>query len=189
MARKKAKKKAKSVRTRPEKPLLSYNEQRRVEKEIAADQNYLRGLTSHPGGRSDGPVEAYLPGNQTGRTVDTGNIQRRIKRNQKALQDMSPANHKLKGKDRQRAHEQMQEDAEWLRENMLSTWDMGAFPSATDPEKQQKYKLALEKSVKQEVGNPEFIRRSSRYKKLARMLDPDDTELCNIERLRSTKRY
>jgi hypothetical protein len=43
----------------------------------------------------------------------------------------------------------------------------------------------VERSVKLEVGNPEFRKRARRVKELARMLDPDNPDLANLEHLRS----
>jgi len=166
-------------------PLLGHSERRRIEQEIASDELYLRGMNRTPTGEG----EAHLPHSQGGRPVDVTNIQKRIARNRSALERMSPVNRKLRGRARDKAFKEMREHEVWLKDHMLTTWDMGAFPSATDPEKDHKYRMAVEKAKKQEVGSREFQQRSSRFKELARLLEPEDPDLPNIERLRSTKRY
>jgi len=182
--------KKKVVRKQREAPLLTYNERERLQREIKADQEYLDSFERTPRGSNS---DTHLsPGEARG--VDTSAVRARMGRNRKALEKMSPVNRRFtKVAQKNSAHKEMKEHEEWFRKHMLSTYDQGAFPSTEDPGKQQRYLAACKKSEAQEAGSGkkavEFRERAERYKELARKLDPDNPEMANIERFRSTKRY
>ena len=168
-------------------PLISVSEVRRLKQRIAEEKAYLSSFGGTPEGNE--VREAHLSPKQSGRPVDEESVRTRIRRNERALQAMSPENRKIKGRERQQAVKEMRGHELWLKKHMLTTYEMGAYPSSTDIAKDRNYRNAVDKSFKQEVGNPEFQRRASRYKELARRLEPDDPELPNIERLRPKHRY
>lgn len=185
-----ARKKRAGRKTQKPRVLLSFAERERLQKLIAEDEAYLRGFRAAPAGQNK---DVYLPPQEASRSVDAGAIEARIKRHKKALAVMSPESHRITGTaKRNAAYRQIKEDQEWLSKHMLSTYDMGAFPSATDHEKQRRYLEAVEKSVAQEAGDgrvaKECQERMRRLKDLARRLDPDDPALADTERLRSRHR-
>ena len=168
-------------------PLMSVAEVQRVKRRIAEEKAYLGSFAGTPEG--DGSRESHLSPKMSGRPVDEESVRTRIRRGERALQLMSPEGRKFKGAERNKADKEMREHEKWLKKHMLTTYEMGAYPSADNISKDRNYRNAVDKSFKQEVGNPEFQRRAKRYKELARRLEPDDSELHNIERLRPTHRY
>ncbi len=178
MAKKKRRKVVRKAGKKREAPVISLKEVERLESEIRQEKAYLRGM-------DEVSEEVDLPHSRGARPVDASAIRARIRRKEKALEKLSPKSRKLTGRAANRALAEMKEDEAYLRDNLLSTWDMGAFPKADDMEKDHQYRMATEKSIKQEVGNPETQMRAARYKRNARLIDPDDPELCNIERFRS----
>lgn len=164
---------------------ISHSEVERIKNRIQQDKEYLASFSRVENGEDP---EAYLSPAQA-REVDVEAIRTRIKRNERALHSLAPEFRKLTGIARQKAYKEIKEHEEWLKKRMLSTWEMGAYPSATDPEKDHLYRQAVEKSVKQEVGSAEYQQRAHRMKELARLLDPEDPELANLERLRPRRRY
>ena len=167
-------------------PLLSVGEQDRIRDRIQQDKAYLDSFRRAPDGDS---AEAHLAPRSVGRSVDGDAVLTRIKRNEKALERMSPENRKITGVARQTAFKELKGHEEWLKKHMLTTYEMGAYPSATDPVKDHNYRKAADKSFAMEIGNPEFQKRANRAKELARLLEPADAELCNLERLRARRRY
>lgn len=167
-------------------PLLSVGERDRIRGLIQQEKAYLSSFRGTPEGEA---TEAHLSPAQSGRPTDEDSVRTRIKRYERALQAMSPESRKISGPARQKAVKEMREHEKWLKSKMLTTYEMGAYPSPTDVSKDHNYRQAADKSFKQEVGNPEFQKRAQRVKELARMLEPEDPELCNIERLRPTHRY
>lgn len=165
-------------------PLLSVGERERLMRQMREDASYLSSFKGTPEGDAG---EAHLAPSQSGRPVDEDAVRKRINRTKRALEALSPK--RLAGAARQKAVKEMREHEAWLKKNMLSTYDMGAFPNPTDMSKDHNYRKAVDKSFKQEVGNPEYNRRAMRVKELARILEPDDPELSNLERLRPTHRY
>lgn len=165
-------------------PLLSVGERERLMRQIREDTSYLSSFKGTPEGEAG---EAHLAPAESGRPVDEDAVRKRIQRTKRALEAMSPK--KIEGTARQKAVKEMREHEAWLKKNMLTTYDMGAYPNPTDMSKDHNYRRAVDKSFKQEVGNPEFQRRAMRVKELARLLEPDDPEMCNLERLRPTHRY
>ena len=107
----------------------------------------------------------------------------RLQRMARALEVMDPANRKLTGQARQQATVEMKALEAYFRETMLTQDEMSMFPSR-DYARNQAYNRAITKSMKGEVGNPEFQKKAARYKYLARLLEPDDPELPNLERFR-----
>lgn len=181
-----------AIKTKPSKyrgQLLSFSESERLRAEQADDQRYLDAARGRSRVSDDDNPESYLPPAQTGREVDTGAIESRIRRRQSALDRLDPRSHKLVGIQRQRACVKMKEHEEFFKKNMLSSFDMGAYPKGDSHERHQNYLKAVEKSVAQEVGNHEFQRRAAEYKDLARRLDPDNQDLTNLERFRPRRRY
>lgn len=164
-------------------PPLSVADRERLKLSIAEERSYLASM-NRPGQGDD--AESYLSPRQA-KSIDTEAIESRIRRKEKALEAMSPK--PLTGVEKNRALSEMRQHEEWLRKKMLSTYDMGAFPSATDQLKNARYMEACKKSETQEVGNREFQERAQRYKELARRMDPDNPELSNIERFRPRGRY
>lgn len=170
-------------------PLLTVSERERLRSQVAEDRGYLESLHSAPKTFDALQAEAFLPPVEASRSVEAASIQARLKRTERAIERMDPANQRLSGRDRQAACREMKEHEEWLRKRMLSTYDMGAYPSSSDHGKQQNFSRAVNKSFAQEVGSREFRDRARRYKELARRLEPDDPELSNIERFRARRRY
>lgn len=168
-------------------PLMSVSEVQRVKQRIAEERAYLASFGGTPEGSET--REAHLSPRLSGRPVDEESVRNRIRRHERSLEAMSPENRRFVGAERQKAAKEMREHELWLKKNMLTTYEMGAFPSSTEINKDQNYRKAVEKSVHQEVGNPEFKKRARRYKELARRLEPNDPELSNIERLRPAHRH
>jgi hypothetical protein len=164
---------------------LTLDEREHLRSRIAEERAYLDSFKRPESGEN---ADAHISPGQL-REVDTGAIEARIRRKEEQLKRQSPENFKLQGAKRQEACLEMKKHEEWLKKHMLTTYEMGAYPSATDPIKDAKYRAACEKSHKMEVGNKEFGERAQRYKELARRLDPDNPELHDIERLRSKRRY
>ncbi|MEK6650458.1 MAG: hypothetical protein AABY75_05740 [Bacteroidota bacterium] len=169
--------------------LLSFTESERLRAEQADDQRYLEAARGRTRVSDEDNPDASLPPGQPGGVVDPGAIEARIRRRGAALEKLDPHFHKLVGVQRQRACTKMKEHEEYFSKNMLSTFDMGAYPKGDSHERHQNYLKAVEKSVSQEVGNLEFQRRAREYKDLARRLDPDDPDLTNLERFRPKRRY
>ncbi len=173
----------------PPRQLMTVDEVERTKREIAQEEEYLEGLHRAP----KDELGSSLAHAETSRSVDADAIRAGIARKKKSLERLSPESHKLAGRERQKACDEMSQDEEYLRKHMLTTYEMGAYPPKPSDEnyavKNQKYLQAVEKSKKMEVGNPEFQKRAQRYKLNARRLDPTDPELPNIERFRSTERY
>ena len=164
---------------------LTVSEREHIRSRIAEDRAYLDSFKRPEAGEN---ADAHISPGQL-REVDTQAIETRIRRKEEQLRRQSPENFKLVGAKRQAACLEMKKHEEWLRKHMLSTYEMGAFPSATDPIKDAKYRAACEKSIKQEVGSSEFQERAQRYKELARRMDPENPETGDIERFRSKQRY
>lgn len=166
--------KLRKVKSAP-KPIMSISEVERIRGLISEDEGYLKGFATGPTETEAGPL-------QVSQGVDKGTIQRRIDRNKRALEALAP---KQAGtKESNKLHAQMKKDEEWLKEHMMTRRMMDAFPS-TDASKHADYEKAVQKAAHDEVGNPEFGVVARRYKDAARQVDPDNPELCNIERLRA----
>lgn len=144
--------------------------------------NEGKGYQSGVGTADDGDVS--LAHRDARPSIDEGQINRRISRDERALERLDPSNHKLSGAERQQGYTRMKVLEEYITKCMLSENEMGAFPAASDHTKDRKYHQAVEKSMKMEVGNPRFVEAAHEYKRLARRLDPDNPELCNLERFR-----
>jgi hypothetical protein len=181
-----------ALRSKPSKykpSLMSFSEAERMRSEQAEDQRFLESVRGRTTVSDEDHPEAHLSPGQVGREVDTSTIEARIRRRDAALKKLDPHNHKLTGIQRQHACAKMKEHEEFFRRHMLTSFEMGAYPKGDSHEKHQNYLKAVEKSMAQEVGNPEFQRRAQEFKDLARRLDPDNPELANIERFRPKRRY
>jgi hypothetical protein len=159
--------------------VVSPTEAARLKSRIAEDESRKREAVQGP----DDPIGVEL-GPSEGRRVNVHAMDRRISRRKKYVEAVDPANHRLTGNDRQSASKEMAELEPFFKANMLTAAEMSARPSA-DHRTHSAYLQAVKKSMAQEVGSKEFQKKAARYKYLARLLEPENPDLGNLERFRA----
>lgn len=167
------------MQKKAELPVVSAAEVARMKSRIAEDESMKRTATigaDDPQGVELGPSE--------GRRVNVHAMDRRIARRKKYVEAVDPANRRLTGEDRQKASVEMKELETFFRANMLSNDEMSAHPSSNHAS-QSGYIRAVNKAMAKEVGSQEFKKKAARYKYLARLMEPEDVELANLERFRA----
>src|SRR3990167_1834774 len=146
-------------------PLMTVEQRERLKREIASGDSLV--------GEEEGRGIVVDESKGSGKS-------KRLQRLADYVERCDPANRKLTGPERQKAFEEMKALEAWFPEHMLTQSQMSMFPSR-DYSRNQDYSRAITRSMKQEVGSKEFQEKASRYKYLARVLEPDDPELPNLE--------
>jgi hypothetical protein len=165
-------------------PVLSVKEVADLKTRIDNDEAYLEQLDKTPKDREGAAAEAHLPASQVAE-VGTDAVEKRIERNKRALATMDPANMKLSGAERQRWEKRYEELKEWLSNRMITVEEQNYFPSASDHVKDQNYRKAVAHAVSADGEHSnEFISRAHEYKRLARVLWPEDPDMSNLENIR-----
>lgn len=171
------------ARKKTELPVLSHQRREDLKSQIAQEKVYKNQLTGTPG--NDDLPEAHLPVTEVA-DIDVGAVDRRIDRTRKALEKLGPESRKLTGAQRQGAELEYKHLTGWLQERMATKRDLGAFPSATNAEKQAIYEEALKKAMDFQNGehSPAFIQAATKWQNLGRLLWPDDPDMSNLEKIR-----
>lgn len=165
---------------KPEVPVLGVNEMTNLKNAIDADKQYIREAS----GTSDGDPETYLAATDV-MEMDLGGIERRLHRNERAIEQMGPGAFRLTGAKRQDAEKEREVLKEWLQEHMLTWVDVNAFPSVKDEYKDMIYQQALRKAIQENGENSNiFIDKATRWKRLGRILDPENPESSNMNSIR-----
>lgn len=166
-------------------PLLSRGDVERLKAKIAGDEAYLKQLEGTPDGLEGVAREAHLPAGQV-IEADTGAVHARIRRAKKALELLDPANRRLTGAERQRGEKRYFHLKAVLSERMLTHEENDYFPSSKDALKDQLYQRALTKACDFKNGehSPGFSRDAEEFKRLAKLLWPEDPEMCNLNLIR-----
>ena len=98
---------------------------------------------------------------------------------------MDPANQRLTGTQRQGSEKRYFELKEWLSKRMLSKAQMNYFPSAKDEIKQANYETAVRRATAPDSEHSNaFLKLAHEFKRLGRLLWPEDPEKCNLEFIR-----
>lgn len=160
-------------------PVVSQGEVARMKARIAEDESMKRSATL---GSND--PEGVELGASESRRINVHAVDRRIARHKKYVEAVDPANRRLTGTERQKAEAEMKDMEAYFKANMLSNSEMNAHPSG-DHASQSAFVRAVNKTMAREAGNREFGKKAARYKYLARLLEPEDTELPNLERFRA----
>ena len=159
-------------------PVVSPGERDRLKARIDEDKAILSEVLHGPADPDGVAIPARSAVN-----VNTAAIQRRISRKEKHLEAVDPANRRLSGAQRQAASNRMATLEEWFKKHMISQDEM-SMKASSNFALNSAYNKAVKKSMAQEVGNPEFSKNAQEYKQLARLMEPEDPELGNIERFR-----
>lgn len=161
-------------------PVLSRREVEDIKSKIDADKSYLGQLDRSP---SDDPG-THLPAKQVVE-IDTGAVESRIRRNEKALAAMDPANQKLSGEQRKKSESRYFQLKDIIVKKMLTREEMDYFPSANDGVKQANYELAVRKATEAGYeGSQEYNVSAQEFKRLGRLLWPEDPEMCSLSKIR-----
>lgn len=107
---------------------------------------------------------------------DAGLLRSQIRHIRNTLEKGSPRN--LSRRERQSLEKQVREDTEYFKKNMVRS--RLYFKKSNDPE----FEKAKNAIFQKEVANPEFRRRSERFKNNMRELAPDDPTVSSVERFR-----
>jgi len=165
-------------------PLLSVREVEDLNKQIGQDQAYLDQLNGTPKDAEGAAAEAHLAAAEVA-DVSTDSVEKRIERSKRALRAMDPANQKITGAERQRAEKRYFDLKERLVPRMLTKEQQNFFPSATDALKDQAYQKAVERAQSKDGEfSDDFISMAHEFKRLARLLWPEDPQKCNLEFIR-----
>src|SRR3990167_1500441 len=166
-------------------PLLSRGDVERLKGKIAGDEAYLKQLEKAPDDLEGAAREAHLPAGQV-IEVDTGAVNARIRRTKKALDLLDPANQRLTGAERQHGEKRDFHLKAILADRMLPHQEVDYFPSSTDAIKDQNYQRAVTKACDFKNGehSPGFAKDAQEFKRLAKLLWPEDPEMCNVNTIR-----
>lgn len=176
------------VTTKPSKlskvPVLSIERAEAIRAQVKADKALI-GRAENRTADPDDDEGVSLSPTQAVAGFDTGVVRNRVKRLERKLAVMDPRERVLSGVERQKAIARHKWLKEWLQAHLLTREDQGAYPDPKDRLKQSFYEQAVQKSIKLEVGHPQFPIFADEFKTLGRLIDPDDPELCDIEALRA----
>ena len=162
-------------------PVLSRREVDDIKAQIAADKADLGQLTNTP---EDDVHGVHLPVGEV-LEVGTGSRESRIRRNEKALAAMDPANLRLTGAQRQESEKKYFKLKEQLQGKMLTKEEMDYFPSANDSVKQANYEKAVRKATTPGFeSSAEYNVLAQEFKRLGRLLWPEDPTMCSLTEIR-----
>lgn len=166
----------------PELPVLSKTEREDLEARVRSEKAYLGEVK-----RGDGQ-EASMPASEV-LDLDTGTVDRRVRRMTEALERLSPEARAMTGAQRQAAEKEHRQLREWLVERMLTVQEVNAFPSK-GTESDTELKQAIYEAAVKKIGATDgemstaFIKRAERWQTLGRILWPDDEAMSSMDAIR-----
>ena len=111
------------------------------------------------------------------RGLDVGQMERRIKREEAALECLSPR--AAIGRARNKVKREFEESREYIRKHGLTKRESGMFPSS-ETSQQTEFNRIVRKSYALEQ-DPEYRKHCERLKIMASRLEPENPDLRNIE--------
>jgi len=163
---------------RPPRVPISPNEADRRRAEIEQKREYIESLKT---GKSlqDGTMAMKVE------NIDINALEKQLERDERALNYLSAKEGTTVEK--HKAQKDFDEAKEYISKHGLTLAEIGMYPKPDNPEKDADYGRAVEKSMANEVGNPEFQRMCAQLKCAAGKLDPDNPDLRNVNLCRQER--